>query len=779
MARVDHKKIRQLIVQKQKTVTDRQFFSSRAFAAFYADMALAQTRRYGYKRRVKVRTVWKPKEQSRASTNNQLIWLNAGHRSITKFKTRPDRYTHLTGLFAHELGHVLYTDFLTSQTYHNHLEAGTWFPEPPNLRTADERRAEQEFWDYMRGDAQHTAMVSMIAHEIMNVLEDGYIEQRMIAEYPGVLGLSLRTLRKSDFTDMMTLSQIIESEPEDGHIWLTIEQAILSYMKWGELKYGDTPLSDERVQVVFGLLSELDTALQSRDMRDRCRAANLILIRCWHYLKDFLAHCEELAEQAEPGSDDSCAAGLMQKLVSTLCGTSSEAAGSTEPADGDTDDAAPPAPSPTASQRARTAQLAASTAEDADEGKEEDDGGTASASGMEHEETDTEPGSEPDAKQAGSSVTPGSGHGSQGNPGVEGSCCAALEPNACQPVTQEETGRIPLQQTATLSEPEGGSVSEDEAYSGTGYQNAASDIQRILEQVAEDAVYSSLEKQRTAELNELAKSISYGNIHQGVNMVVHRINEVEYELYDQYQDVAAPLLQISRQLQKSVTQKLQDSRRGGKQTGLLMGRRLDSHALARQDGRVFCKNVLPNERPALSVGLLLDESGSMSSSDRATYARATAIILYDFCTALGIPIMVYGHSTGSNSVDLYSYAEFYAIDRNDRYRLMDISARGSNRDGAALRFVAEQLAKRHEDVKLLMLVSDGQPADYGYYGTAAEEDLRGIKQEYQRKGILFVAAAIGADKENIERIYGDSFLDITDLNKLPVKLAGIIKRFIH
>ena len=152
--------------------------------------------------------------------------------------------------------------------------------------------------------------------------------------------------------------------------------------------------------------------------------------------------------------------------------------------------------------------------------------------------------------------------------------------------------------------------------------------------------------------------------------------------------------------------------------------------------------------------------------------------MYDFCHALGIPIMVYGHSA-SNGVDLYSYAEFDAIDQDDRYRLMDISARSNNRDGAALRYVAERLARRAEDVKLLMLVSDGQPADSGYFGTAAEEDLRGVKQEYQRKGILFVAAAIGNDKENIERIYGDSFLDISDLNKLPVKLAGIIKRFIR
>ena len=32
-----------------------------------------------------------------------------------------------------------------------------------------------------------------------------------------------------------------------------------------------------------------------------------------------------------------------------------------------------------------------------------------------------------------------------------------------------------------------------------------------------------------------------------------------------------------------------------------------------------------------------------------------------------------------------------------------------------------------------------------------------------------MAAAIGSDKENIERIYGDSFLDISDLTKLPAK----------
>ena len=100
-------------------------------------------------------------------------------------------------------------------------------------------------------------------------------------------------------------------------------------------------------------------------------------------------------------------------------------------------------------------------------------------------------------------------------------------------------------------------------------------------------------------------------------------------------------------------------------------------------------------------------------------------------------------------------------------------------DGAAPRSVAEQLAKRPEEVRLLILVSDGQPCDSWYYGSAAEEDLRGIKLEYRRRGVIFIAAAIGDDKPDIERIYGDSFLDITDLTQLPVKLTNMVKRYIR
>jgi len=57
-----------------------------------------------------------------------------------------------------------------------------------------------------------------------------------------------------------------------------------------------------------------------------------------------------------------------------------------------------------------------------------------------------------------------------------------------------------------------------------------------------------------------------------------------------------------------------------------------------------------------------------------------------------------------------------------------------------------------------------------------QADLRGIKLEYARKGVKIYAAAIGEDRPRIERIYGDGYLDITNLQELPVMLTNLIVR---
>ena len=66
-----------------------------------------------------------------------------------------------------------------------------------------------------------------------------------------------------------------------------------------------------------------------------------------------------------------------------------------------------------------------------------------------------------------------------------------------------------------------------------------------------------------------------------------------------------------------------------------------------------------------------------------------------------------------------------------------------------------------------------------YTGRFAVEDMQQTIAEYERKGITFLAAAIGQDRDVISQIYGkERFLDITNLNEFPAKLVRIIARYL-
>lgn len=734
MARVNHKKVKQLIQQKRGKITDQEFFTSRLLARHFEDMAAAQTKRYGASRRVRVHLLWQPGNSDLAYTDNLYITINAGNPAITEFPTREERYQMVCGLFAHELGHCLYTDFLTQQTYRNNLSACRWYPEKPKLARVQDVKNEGEFWEYAQENPQNLALLGRVAHEISNVLEDAAMENRVLERFPGTLGQALDFVRAWQWREMPTVTQLKEREAQGTPMFYCLLQLFLSYGKFGELKYGEEPLSEEHIQTVFELLPLLDDDLRAASGKDRWNTVNCILIRCWEHVREYLEALKRRYEEKKASGGTGSVFSQLEEELSTLVGGSTRGEGFTAPVSEVSEEPSLPQPE----KREKTHALADGNPS----GEDENSGEKLSTAGVSSES-------------------------------------AAGNRSGKQEITPEEQGRMPLMETDRVSEPMGGGVEVNGDYTPEVSGTVETEMERLLDTMAEKTVCQELEQDRLRELNQEAQSISYGDIHKGVPIRVNRMTEVPPEMVTQYNAIAGPLLAISKQLQKSLLRQLRDQQRGGKQTGLLMGRRLDAHALFRNDGKVFTKNALPSQPPEMAVGLLLDESGSMCSQDRATYARASAIILYDFCQALHVPVMVYGHSTGGSGVELYSYSEFDAIDREDKYRLVDISARGSNRDGAALRFVAERLSHRPEELKLLILVSDGQPADTGYYGTAAEEDLRGIQQEYRRKGILFIAAAIGDDKEDIERIYGDSFLDITDLNQLPVKLTQVVKRFLR
>ena len=707
--RASHLTVRKRIMDEKSKITDEEFFTSKEYRGYLADITEAATKRY--RRPIHVTVFADPEDSTVAYTDYNGIVINACNHITWSMPTRKLRSMSIEGFNAHENSHNLFTDNRIAHAYFNSLEHGKFYPKKPTRLKGDQKLNAQGIIDALMDDTDPIpkTVILRTAKALSNILEDGYVDARYSYEFPGnpARGIALNNVRFAEAVP--DIDTMIDKQFYPHNIVLNL---LLEYVRAREVN-NLTGYTGEYMDRFLAALPLVDACIYDEDSRARFDAVNRIMIDLWPLMQRCF---DDLRDKQQNDASSSSGSG-----------------NSTTPG----------------------------TGEDSDS----DDGMGAVQDALESQ-----------LPQIAPNFTMKSG------PVPFNGAFSPDEEQAQELLEQvskalsEETARIAAHRTETIISNGDGSIVQDSEYEGAGYEFSATDIERVLEEIATGKVNESLEEELSEELQSEATSIQYGNAHRNINITVHRMSHVNQNLIDSYTAVAPQLLMLSKRLQRSVSAILRDKRQGGKQTDLYVGKHLDQHAFHRNDGRVFCNKRLPTEPINMSVALLVDESGSMCGCDRITKARATAIVVQDFCEKLGIPIMIVGHTASCAHVELFSYADFKSVDKKDRYRLMDMSARCCNRDGAALRYVAEKLSKQNSDVKMLFIICDGQPNDDGYTGTAAEADLRGIKLEYSRKGVQIFAAAIGDDRANIERIYGAGYLDITDLNQLPVMLTQLIAR---
>lgn len=309
----------------------------------------------------------------------------------------------------------------------------------------------------------------------------------------------------------------------------------------------------------------------------------------------------------------------------------------------------------------------------------------------------------------------------------------------------------------------------------------------------EDGVplYHEMEPKRLSEeqkqefrkrLNKEARESVKGSIHQQIKLIVHRPETTE-ENKMEYRKQASELMPVIRELIQKTMPLLEHETSSEFAVSQLYGTSFCANRVAAQDFRYFARKRPPEESPSLAVALRIDESASMSAFGRLDAAKQAAIALYEFCHGCDIPVMIYGDTADRSRMEqmsLYSYVDFDSKDPDEKYSLIGIQGRSNNRDGMAIRIIADRLATAPQKTKLFISISDGQPkAMPDYTGNSAVADMKKTLQEYRRKGILFLAAAIGQDKEIISDIYGnENTMDITDLKQLPARLVQIIARYL-
>ena len=309
-------------------------------------------------------------------------------------------------------------------------------------------------------------------------------------------------------------------------------------------------------------------------------------------------------------------------------------------------------------------------------------------------------------------------------------------------------------------------------------KSAQAALDAIAKKIAARLAAASMERDLSSSLMIEIDQAAVGSNHGG-RVVAKRDLEVDasdIKLYEkQMEDVKA----YSRRLQRRMADALHDLQEGGIAHHKQFGNRIEAQYAYRPDQKFFANKRLPQDWPTMAISILVDLSTSMRG-ERLDSAMKATMLLYDFATGLGIPVFVAGHNAVLGRVNYQIMADFEKVSENDKYRLAHMYLCGCNRDGAAIEVSSALLAKRSEDVKLLFIISDGQPNDNGYKGEVAKKDIQDILTKYRRKGITTFATAIGSDKDKIKAIYGDGYLDITDLTQFPKQLTNmVVKRIMR
>lgn len=323
---------------------------------------------------------------------------------------------------------------------------------------------------------------------------------------------------------------------------------------------------------------------------------------------------------------------------------------------------------------------------------------------------------------------------------------------------------------------------EREAHDGASETGKENTEGISKEQNVDIETYEKAEKELRKELNKKARSAMKGTIHEKEGLIIQRPKFTKEDVA-KAQDLTQEVLPVVTRLTKKITDILENDQSEVYGKGKYSGTRFDASRVAYGDYRTFDKKNPPHEEPSLALALRIDESGSMLKDERIKNARLAALAVASFAEKVNIPLMIYGDTADLSSrekTSIYSYKEF-----SDDYlylgaKLVTMKPRQNNRDGVSLRLLSQKLAEENATTKLLINISDGQPkALPDYTGTKAKEDIQAVMTEFERQGIIYLAAAIGDDKEAIKTIYGsERFLDISDLETFPEDLIQLISRYL-
>ena len=195
--------------------------------------------------------------------------------------------------------------------------------------------------------------------------------------------------------------------------------------------------------------------------------------------------------------------------------------------------------------------------------------------------------------------------------------------------------------------------------------------------------------------------------------------------------------------------------------------------------RITMRNVLNTRDLAVVVLLDLSESTNelVEGSDKTILqlTREATTLVATAINGIGDPFAIHGFaSDGRHDVQYYRFKDFNQhFDDEVKSRLAGMQGGLSTRMGAAMRHAGQHLLKQPERRKLLLIVTDGEPADIDERDPQhLRHDAKKAVEELYSKGVLTYCLTLDPNADSyVKRIFGaNNYTIIDNVERLPEKL---------
>ncbi|PGT78930.1 nitric oxide reductase activation protein NorD [Bacillus sp. AFS040349] len=187
--------------------------------------------------------------------------------------------------------------------------------------------------------------------------------------------------------------------------------------------------------------------------------------------------------------------------------------------------------------------------------------------------------------------------------------------------------------------------------------------------------------------------------------------------------------------------------------------------------------------------LLVDCSASMF--DKMDQSKLGIILFHETLKSVRVPHKIVGFWEDTNeSTKTRQPNHFYevisfetSLNQQSGPEIMQLSPEEDNRDGYAIRHMTEQLMKKNEKQKFLLVFSDGEPAATGYERNGIIDTHEAVL-EARKLGIEVINVFLSngevheATQKTIQNIYGKYSVFVDKIEELPEQLYPLLKRLL-